>query len=289
MKHTYRTIFLITGFTSGIGKATALALSEIPDAHLILIGRNAERGRRVLKRLEQRCGTDMRMCDLSSVKQVRELSDNLIESYAVIDVVVNNAGARFDQFKESEDGIELTFATNHLGHFLLASQLIDGLANRPKRIINVSSSAHREAHSELGWILTRENYNRSLAYANSKLANLLFTQELSRRFDSVSLSSYAVDPGPTATRFARNNGLVAWMKHLVWHGWKKELRSAAQGADTVVYLATEALEENLNGKLFADRTPVDPAPQAEERELSAQLWDLSCSLASRGRFEMTKL
>lgn len=272
---------LLTGATSGIGMATAMALSEIPGVHLILVTRNAKKGRRVEKLLKGNCSIDLRICDISSKGQVRDLSSKLIGTYPTVETIINNAGARYDKYQKSEDGIELTFATNHLGHFLLTKQLIEELAKSPKRIINVSSSAHRHAQPELGWNLSEYNYDRKIAYANSKLANILFTKELTSRVNISSSLCVAVDPGPTGTGFARNNGLVAWMRHLLWHKMKGELQTAAQGAETVVWLATHSIDNQLNGKLFQDREAIEPIELANDSGLGAQLWSLSCTLTDR--------
>ncbi len=271
---------LITGASSGIGRATAMAIGRLGDYRLILVVRNYEAGQRVAKRLSSNSEVGVFVCDLSSLSDVAALSKELIKSYSKIDVLVNNAGSRFDAFQESKDGIELTFATNHLGHFLLTNLLFNELAEPPKRVISVSSSAHRQARPEAGWNCAADRYDRKIAYANSKLANILFAKELVRRWGSKNLLSFAIDPGACATRFGRNNGLVAWTKHLLSHTLAGDLKSAENGAATIAFLATDRSVDRFDGKLVRGRKAIEPSSLAKDRRLATELWRESEILAS---------
>ena len=234
-------IFVITGATSGIGRAAALGLAQ-PDAALILVGRNSRRGSEVVERIKKTspgARAQFIEADLSAQNDVRQLATAIRQKFNHVDVLINNAGARFDTYGATEEGFERTFATNHLGHFLLTSLLLEHLRAAPSaRIITVSSAAHRAAKVDGIWSYQEHGYDRRQAYAKSKLANILFAFELARRLQGTRIVSNAVDPGVVSTNFARNNGLLAWAKHTVSHGLRGELVSAARAASTIVYLAT---------------------------------------------------
>ena len=269
---------VITGATSGIGKAAAFALAAM-GATLVAVGRNLERGLRVCRELRVRhpfAQLDFYQTDLSSLAEVRELAAAIVAKHGRIDVLINNAGARYDRYRESRDGFELTFATNHLGHFLLTCLLWDCLVASPAaRIITVSSSAHATARTDGVWLSREHEYDRRQAYAKSKLANILFAFELARRMASTGVTSNAVHPGGVATNFARNNGWLSWLRHVVAHGMKGELMSPTKGAETLVYLAAGTEVARISGRYFFQCRPVDPARPALDPNLSAALWNSS--------------
>jgi len=273
---------VITGATSGIGRAVALALGK-PGTNLILVSRNAEAGAALVKRLSASAPAshfEFFVADLSSLKDVRAAATKISERCPRIDVLINNAGARFDHYERTPEGYERTFATNHLGHFLLTGLLLDRLtAAAEPRIITVSSSAASQAGNDGSWQYDAAGYDRRQAYAKSKLANLLFTGELTRRLAGSAVQCFAVDPGIVATRFARNNGLIPWIKHLISHGRKFELQSARAGADTIIHLAsTPHLPADASGKCFRDRQPVVVCAAANDLTAAAALWQISVSL-----------
>jgi NAD(P)-dependent dehydrogenase (short-subunit alcohol dehydrogenase family) len=269
---------VITGATSGIGRMAARALAAM-NADLILVGRNERAGNHVLRRLRENASgarAEFMRADLSCQRDVRVLADRITENHERIDVLINNAGARFDTYQESVDGIELTFATNHLGHFLLTRLLLEPLSSAPAaRVITVSSSAHASAVADGVLLLGRANYDRRLAYANSKLANIMFAYELSERLRDTRVTSNAVDPGFVLTNFARNNGVVSWLKHIVAHALRRELVSRRKGAEGLIYLAAAEDVQGVTGKYFRRGREVASSPAAHDRTVAKSLWDLS--------------
>ena len=274
---------VITGATSGIGRATALALARL-GARLLFVSRDRATGHALARRLTTttaRC--EFIEADLSSLVQVRTAAKQIRERCLTIDVLINNAGARFDTYASTPEGFERTFATNHLGHFLLTGLLLDRLAAAPSaRIITVSSSAAAHARLDELWQFQAHDFDRKQAYAKSKLANLTFAFELARRLSGTAITSLAVDPGVVATRFARNNGLLAWFKHLIYHGRRRELISSGQGADTLIYLASApSLPINAPGMYFRERQPIRACPTAYDAAAATQLWALSVALSGQ--------
>ena len=269
---------VVTGATSGLGAAAALALGRA-GAHVVLVGRHASRGRHVVARIHRHAGAghaEFLAADLSSQHDVRALAQTIAERHRRIDVLINNAGARFDRYAQTPEGFERTFATNHLSHFLLTRLLLENLLRAPHaRVINVSSGSHGAATATGDWQLERAGYDRKLAYAKSKLANILFTVELARRLAGTSVTANAVDPGGVASRFALNNGLVSWLRHLVAHGMRRQLVLPRRGAETIIYLATAPEVRTVSGKFFRDKQEVQPAAAATDREAARRLWTLS--------------
>ena len=215
-----RKIIVITGATSGIGRAVALSLGS-SQASLALVGRNERVGEGLVRRIcsdssGSRAG--FFRADLSSLTEVRTLASRLKDRYERVDVLINNAGARFTHFEETSEGLERTFATNYLGHFLLTALLLERLLQAAAaRIITVGSGAHFGVRADPPWILPRATYERKLAYGASKLANIVFAYELARRLSGTTVTSNAVDPGGVATNLGRNNGWVAWLRHLAFY------------------------------------------------------------------------
>ncbi len=274
-------VCIVTGATSGIGRAVAVALaSHFP--HLILLGRDERRGSQLsdwLARRHPRASIEFIPGDLSSLRGVQGLAESLRQRTSRVDLLINNAGARFDVFRESSDGLELTFATNHLGHFLLTLLLWEPLVAAPAaRLINVSSSAHAGATRPDRWLMTAPDYDRRQAYARSKLANLLFTYELARRCPGSPMTVNAMHPGMVASGFARNNGLLSWCKHLLAHGLKGELISPVRGAQTITYLATSPELSGSSGNYYFQCRPVPSSTLSRDEGLARQLWAESVRL-----------
>lgn len=273
---------LITGATSGIGKAAALALAK-KDYRLILVGRNEKKVARVcdeIKRKSPGGNVSGYVCDLSVLADVRGLAPRIKEDYDRLDIIINNAGARLLRHQLTREGIEMTLATNHLGHFLLTLSLIDFLKSSGKgRIINVASGAHYGADGVIVNILSTDDYDGRKQYSNSKLANVLFTYALADRLRETGITVNAVDPGNVATNFARNNGWIYWLHHRLYNLRKGQLKTAAQGAETVVYLASSGDVIGITGKYFVDEKEKMSSEISYDKAIQGKLWALSVELS----------
>jgi NAD(P)-dependent dehydrogenase (short-subunit alcohol dehydrogenase family) len=268
---------VVTGATSGLGKAIALGLAA-RGANLILTGRNESAGARVAERARRLSnGAKARFirADLSDQKAVRELAARIQEITPRLNVLINNAGARFEKYLESVDGIEMTFATNHLGHFLLTTLLAESLKKNSGRVITVGSRAHYAASDEGGWILSADRYDPKKAYNKSKLANIVFAYEFAARMKGSGVTSNAVDPGLPVTGFGRNNGLVSWLKHIVYHGLRRELTSASRAAEPIIRLATAPEFATRTAGYFRDGQEIKSNPCSYEKSAAESLWAVS--------------
>ena len=274
-------ICLITGATSGIGKAATLKLADL-GASLILLSRNEQKGKKIceqISKISSNAQAKFYKVDISSMKEVRNVSEKIKTDFERIDVLINNAGARFDNYLKNDEGIELTFATNHLGHFLLTLSLLEMLKKSSQgRIIDVSSPAHTRGTQDLDDIIAPENYDRRLAYGRSKLANLLFTYELNNRLRDTNITVNAVDPGGVATNFSRNNGLYPWLKHYLSYILQLKLISPQKAAETIVYLASSYDVRNTTGKYFFEKKQINSSTTSYSKEASLKLWQLSSKL-----------
>jgi NAD(P)-dependent dehydrogenase (short-subunit alcohol dehydrogenase family) len=272
---------LITGATSGIGRATALKLADLGTS-LILLSRNQKKGEKICNQIRKKnnnAQVKFYGVDISSMKEVRNVSERIKKDFDHIDVLINNAGARFDKYFKNDEGIELTFATNHLGHFLLTLSLIEMLKKSSRgRIINISSSAHAIGTEEFDDIVAPQNYDRRVAYGRSKLANLYFTYELSSRLNNSNITVNAVDPGGVATKFSRNNGLFPWAKHYLSYILKLKLISPQKATETIVYLASSDEVNETTGKYFFNKNEINSSPASYSKEAALTLWQLSLKL-----------
>jgi NAD(P)-dependent dehydrogenase (short-subunit alcohol dehydrogenase family) len=273
-------VCVITGATSGLGRASAVSLGAM-GADLALVGRNERAALKIVARLRSMAaqGTvEFFRADLSDLERVRQLGAELRSRYRSVDVLINNAGARFSCYQTNKQGLERTFATNHLSHFLLTAHLLEPLLRAPAgRILTIGSGAHA-THVAGEWLSRREIYDRKAAYSISKLANIMFAYELARRLTGTAVSSNALDPGSIASRLGRNNGLLAWVRHLTYSAMKGELQSSRQAAKPVVWLVSAAELEGMSGKCFRDRTEIQSSSVSYDRQLANELWSLSVSL-----------
>lgn len=205
-------ICLITGATSGIGAATARELARCGGT-VVVAGRDPVRCDRQVRHIKRKTANpkvEALVADLSSRAEVRRLASEFSDCHSRLDVLVNNAGAYFMKRQLSADGLEMTFALNHLGSFLLTNLLLEPLSASPSaRVVNVSSNAHMHGKVDFDDLQREQHYERLAAYAQSKLANALFTYELARRLRVSHVTANALDPGCVATNFGRNNG---WLR-----------------------------------------------------------------------------
>ncbi len=200
---------MVTGATSGIGRVTAQVLAQA-GAEVVVVGRNREKSEATVDRIKQQTGNsavEYMLADLSSQTAIRQLAETFKRQHERLNVLVNNAGAFFLWRQESVDGIEMTFALNHLGYFLLTNLLLDTLkASAPARVINVSSGSHRGETINFNHFQGKRMYSGFRAYGESKLANILFTYELARRLEGTGITVNAIHPGFVATNIGTNNG-----------------------------------------------------------------------------------
>jgi NAD(P)-dependent dehydrogenase (short-subunit alcohol dehydrogenase family) len=271
-------ICLVTGATNGIGRATVQALAQV-GATVIMVGRDTQKTSRVIKEIRAASGNKnvgSILADLSSEQDVRRLAHEFKGKYSHLHVLINNAGAVFMQRQLSVDGIEMTFALNHLAGFLLTNLLLDTLkASAPARIINVSSGAHTTGKIEFDNLQAERGYSPRV-YENSKLANILFTMELARRLEGTGVTVNALHPGFTSTGFAKNNGKV--IAALVSIFAPLVARSSAKGAETSIYLASSPSVEGITGKYFHNSRVLPAAPQATDMIVARKLWDVSAEM-----------
>jgi NAD(P)-dependent dehydrogenase (short-subunit alcohol dehydrogenase family) len=267
---------LITGATRGIGLAAAQALAR-RGAKLAIVARDDARGAAAVTSIEGEGGStvDLLRADLTSQASIRALADEVLERYPRIDVLINNAGAIFAQRELTVDGIERTWALNHLAPFLLTTLLLDRLkASAPCRIITTSSDAHKgklipfddlnAEHSWKGRGLTR--------YGETKLANIMFTRELARRVEGTGVTTYCFHPGLVATGFNRNNGAMMTAAMMIIAPFARSPRKAAQ---TLVWLADSPDVSKQSGGYYEDRALAVSSRQAQDPALAKRLWEVS--------------
>ena len=266
---------MVTGATAGIGRATAAALARL-GATVIAVGRNADKGARLVEQLQRETGNpavEFLCADLSLQAEVRRLAAEFLRRHARLHVLVNNVGGFFLQRKLTSDGIETTFALNHLNVFLLTHLLLDTLrSSAPARIVNVSSDAHRGAHIDFPALESRRGAGGMRAYGQSKLAMTLFTYELARRLLGSGVTVNAVHPGFVASSMYDNSGgLVRLAAPFI----KRLGKSLEEGADSVVYLAASPEVEGVTGKYFVDRKPMPSSPATYDPAEAKRLWEIS--------------
>jgi NAD(P)-dependent dehydrogenase (short-subunit alcohol dehydrogenase family) len=271
-------ICMVTGATSGIGRETALGLAR-QGATVVAVGRNLERSAAAVDRIERQTGNpsvEYMLADLSSQEEVRGLAAEFQRRHSRLDVLVNNAGAIMLGRRESADGIEMTWALNHLSYFLLTGLLWDVLvSSAPARIVNVSSSSHQRAGINFNDLQGQWRYRGFRAYAQSKLGNLLFTYELARRLEGSGVTANALHPGLVATNFLTNNGALGRL--LCFLLGLKGI-SPAEGALTSLYLASSTEVEGVSGRYFVEQREVGSSPASYDRAAAGWLWQVSAEL-----------
>ena len=274
---------LITGGGDGIGYAAARELARM-GATVVLVDRNAAKTATAVARIIEQTGNravHYLAADLSSQKEVHRLADQVKEQVPKLDVVVNNAGAVFLSRRCSVDGIEMTFALNHLAYYLLTLLLLDLLKDStPARIVNVSSSHHFSAGSFRLEDLPKPGRNAGYrAYRCSKLCNILFTYELARRLEGSGVTVNALHPGLVRTNIARNNGLLGRVLNFFIGVLGVD---AAKGAETLIHLATSPGVEGISGRYFVDCRAVPSSGLSYDAGLASDLWELSERLTGPG-------
>jgi len=269
---------LVTGGSSGIGLETARGLSSEFDV-VGIVGRNTERLAEAAEDLHSGGGCiETFQGDFSSLLEVQRLADDIKARFGSLDVLVNNAGVWHTERTLSKDDYEDTFAVNHLAHFLLTNELKDTLlASAAARVVNVSSSMHRRAKS-LNWddLMFEERWRGFWVYGHSKLANILFSNELARRWKSLGITSNALNPGNVRSRITRNNVFLNALHQSPIA--RLVILSEADGAKTSIHLATAPELEGVTGRYFDQMRETKPSKASADEEAGRRLWDLSQEL-----------
>ncbi len=268
-----------TGATSGIGEVAVKALAAM-GARIVFIARDAKRAAATLAALETMArgrGHRAHIADLSLIAETRRVGAEIAASEARIDVLVNNAGAMFSDRRVTAEGLELTFALNHMAYFVLAQALGERLAGTAQaRVVSTASAAHLGAKLDFDDLQCAKGYSGWKAYGRSKLANILFTRELARRLAGSGVTANCLHPGLVASRFGDEaGGWTARLFPLV----KRFAISPEQGADTIVYLASSPEVAAISGEYFDKRKVRKPSAAAQDDGAAALLWEKSVALA----------
>jgi len=273
-------VCVVTGATAGIGRVSAQRLAEM-GATVVLISRNPAKCDEVVAEVRQRANNpavEAMPADLSSLSQTRAVAQRLLDRYPRIDVLLNNAGAVFTSRQVSPDGIEMTWALNHLNYFLLTHLLLDALKAAPAaRIINVSSDAHLTGRIYFDDVqFVRRPYQGFAAYSQSKLANVMHAYALARRLQGTNITVNALHPGAVATNFGKNNTGPIWQLILKLFG-RFAIRPE-EGAKTSVYLASSPEVAGVSGKYFYRCKPKRSSSASYDQQAQERLWVLSAEM-----------
>ncbi len=273
---------MITGASSGLGKVTAIELARM-GARLTLVCRNRARGEAIVAEIRHRTGNDavtLMLADLSVQQSIRELAAALLADREPLHVLVNNAGVFNLRRELTADGIEAVFAVNHLSYFMLTMLLLERLRqSAPARIVNVASAAHRHGTIDFDDLGGARRFRPMRIYAQSKLANILFTYELARRLEGSGVSVNCAHPGGVATGLGANNGALA---KLLMPLIGLFMRSPERGAVTQIYLASSAEVEGVSGQYFVDCKPARSSAQSYDLALARRLWEVSERMTGLG-------
>jgi retinol dehydrogenase 14 len=269
---------LITGGTAGIGRATALGLAAM-GAHLVVTGRDGERAEDVAGEVRAAGGRPVKVfvADLSSQSQVRQLADDVLQSVPRLDVLVNNVGGYWNTRHVTVDGLEHTFAVNHLASFLLTNLLLERLEHTaPARVVTVSSHAHVQGRIDFDDLQGERSYSGARAYNQSKLANVLFTYELARRLSATSVTANALHPGMVRTSFGAED--PRGIQRVVIPFVRPFMKSPTQGATTSIQLASAPELERVTGRYFVNGKPASSSRRSYDEADAARLWQVSADL-----------
>ncbi len=268
---------LISGATAGIGLETARGLAKM-GAHVVIIGRSQNKTIDVVADLKRTTGNEnieYLLADLALMSEVRRVAADFKAKYDRLDVLVNNVGAIFNSRKVSSEGIEMTWALNHLGYFVLTQELLDVLkASAPARIVNVSSDAHRSGKIRWDDPEMSKKFSVFPAYSQSKLANIMFTFELARRLEGTGVIANVLHPGLVASNFAVTNNPGIFNK-VVRRVLNLFSISSEEGAQTSIYLASSPKAADITGEYFVKSKIVQPIDAAKDVSAQQRLWELT--------------
>ena len=266
---------IVTGANSGIGKFAARGLARM-GASVTMVARSRERGEKALQEVQTASASNnvrLMLCDLSSQVSIREFAAAFESENDRLDVLFNNAGANYFKRHESVDGLELTFALNHMGYFVLTNLLLNIIkASAPARIVNVSSDEHRVDRITFDDLQREQDYGMNV-YAETKLMNVLFTYELARRLEGTGVTVNTMHPGFSRTNFGRrDNGLLGKFFVPVASLFG---RSPERGAETAIYLASSPEVEGVTAKYFVDKQAVPTVDLSYDEAVQARMWEVS--------------
>lgn len=267
---------IVTGANSGIGYVTARELAKM-GARVMMVCRSQSKGeaarQQIMKEAPNAPPPELVLADFASLASVRRAASELLDRCPRIDVLVNNAGLFVSEPLASADGYELTFAVNHLAPFLLTNLLLERIiASAPARIVNVSSYAHVAGNVKIPQIASPQRGNISQAYGDSKLCNILFTNELARRLQGTGVTANSLHPGAVATNFAADaRGAFAFFFRLI----RPFMLTPEQGAATSIYLASSPEVEGVSGLYFVRKKPAKTSARAQDAALARKLWEFS--------------
>jgi NAD(P)-dependent dehydrogenase (short-subunit alcohol dehydrogenase family) len=272
-------VVVITGATGGIGKATAIGVAKI-GARVGITGRDLARAEWAAADIRAASGNpavDAFAADMSSQAEVRRLAVAVLDAYPRLDVLVNNVGGFWAHRHVTADGLEHTFALNHLAPFLLTNLLLDRLkASAPARVVTVSSGAQAMGRIEFDDLQGARNYSGQRAYSQSKLANVMFTNELAGRLEGTGVTATAAHPGVVRTNFGAED--QAWFFAVISRVVSPLLKTPAQGAQTPIYLASSPDMDGVTGQFFAKCKPKAANKLAYDTDMTARLWQVSADL-----------
>jgi NAD(P)-dependent dehydrogenase (short-subunit alcohol dehydrogenase family) len=275
-------ICMVTGANRGIGRAIALGLAKM-GATVVMVCRHPERGEAAQAEIQAISGNpdvDLLIADLASLTSIRQMADAFKNRYQHLHVLINNAGVTKKKGTLTDEGLEMTFAVNHLGPFLLTHLLLDVLkASAPARIINVSSMVHKWGKIDFEDLQGERQYGMDKAYNQSKLANVLFTYELARRLEGTGVTVNSLHPGMVVTDFGREyTGFKGVMSRL----WQVFMKSPEEGAETPIYLASSPEVKGISGKYYVNMKAVRSSKATYDVDLARRLWQVSAALAQLG-------
>ncbi|HEV3037828.1 MAG TPA: SDR family oxidoreductase [Candidatus Angelobacter sp.] len=272
-------VVVITGATSGIGQVASEKLAGM-GARMVLVARNKTRGEAALARLRQispAVSHTIYYGDLSRLSEMKRVAGEISAAEPRVDLLINNAGAMFGFRQVTGDGLELTFATNHMSYFVLTHGLRKSLqAAAPARVVNTSSDAHKHRKLDFNDLQSEKNYRGFPVYGRSKLANILFTSELARRLSGTGVTANCLHPGFVATAFGNHSG--GFFSHVI-RAAKVFAISPEKGAETIIYLASSGEVANVTGKYFYKCRPATPTKEARDDESAKRLWLETTKLA----------
>ncbi|KAJ6837852.1 short-chain dehydrogenase TIC 32, chloroplastic-like [Iris pallida] len=279
---------IVTGASSGIGAETSRVLA-LRGVHIVMAVRNLSAGTTVRETILKEVSSakvDVMELDLASMASVRKFASEFSSLNLPLNILINNAGVMATPFTLSQDGIELQFATNHLGHFLLTHLLLENMKNTSRkskiegRIVNLSSTGHSFPYSEgirFDKINDKSGYNSIYAYGQSKLSNILHAHELCRRLkeEEIEITANSVHPGAIITNLLRYHSFIDVLSRTVG---RLVLKNVQQGAATTCYVALHPQMKGVSGKYFSDCNIVEPSDKAKDPELAKKLWEFSLGL-----------